>query len=65
MPVSWEHVIWAWDEHICDLRREGKTVEQIRLWLYEDRKLAVSAASIRDVLRYHGLLPAKRVRPAA
>jgi hypothetical protein len=55
--VSWEHVIWAYEDHICDLYREGKTVAQIRAWLRDDWSLHVGEEAVRAVLQTHRLLP--------
>lgn len=54
--VSFEHVIWAYEDHICALYREGKTVAEIRAWLRDDWSLGVGENAIRAVLQTHRLI---------
>ncbi len=56
MTISYGHVIWAYEDHICDLYREGKSMAEIRRWLRDDWSLNVGPNAIRDVLKAHRLV---------
>lgn len=53
--ISMGHVIWAYDGHIKDWRREGMSVNAIRTLLKDEHHLSVGAEAIRAVLATYGL----------
>jgi hypothetical protein len=53
--VSDVHVIWAYEHHVVDLYKDGKTVAEIRAWLLSEYSLSVGENAIRAVLQSRGL----------
>lgn len=55
-------MVWAYDLHLADLYREGKTVAEIQAIAREEWHCHWSQGTISAVLRASGLKPADRGR---